>query len=154
MVCDFLPACVWGMGTRGHSGNVSGGGLFLCAQCPSYVRCIARVLTDTPAFPSWEMCLGFVFKCFPNASPLPHSPQMPAACESVLEDIEDIVSAEDAKPHDRRFVRRNVFPKVRKRNSQKHLEADDEPPSDRWSLTSTLCWCFSCISCVLATFQK
>uniref|UniRef100_A0A8C3RAA4 tRNA-t(6)A37 methylthiotransferase n=1 Tax=Cyanoderma ruficeps TaxID=181631 RepID=A0A8C3RAA4_9PASS len=55
---------------------------------------------------------------------------MPAACEPVLEDIEDIVSAEDVKPHDRRFVRRNVFPKVRKRNSQKNVQADDEPPSD------------------------
>ncbi|NWT69283.1 CDKAL methylthiotransferase, partial [Prunella himalayana] len=55
---------------------------------------------------------------------------MPAACESVLEDIEDIVSAEDLKPHDRHFVRRNVFPKVRKRHSQKNAQADDEPPSD------------------------
>ncbi|NXO30592.1 CDKAL methylthiotransferase, partial [Cisticola juncidis] len=55
---------------------------------------------------------------------------MPAACESVLEDIEDIVSAEDLKPHDRQFVRRNVFPKVRKRNSQKKVQTDDEPPSD------------------------
>ncbi|NWZ03150.1 CDKAL methylthiotransferase, partial [Loxia curvirostra] len=55
---------------------------------------------------------------------------MPAACESVLEDIEDIVSAEDLKPHDRQFVRRNVFPKVRKRNSQKNAQTDDEPPSD------------------------
>ncbi|NXT60456.1 CDKAL methylthiotransferase, partial [Chaetops frenatus] len=55
---------------------------------------------------------------------------MPAACESVLEDIEDIVSAEDLKPHDRQFVRKNVFPKVRKRNSQKTIQTDDEPPSD------------------------
>ncbi|NXM34441.1 CDKAL methylthiotransferase, partial [Oxyruncus cristatus] len=55
---------------------------------------------------------------------------MPAACDSVLEDIEDIVSAEDVKPHDRQFVRRNVFPKVRKRNSQKNVQAEDDPPSD------------------------
>uniref|UniRef100_A0A8C0FGR0 tRNA-t(6)A37 methylthiotransferase n=2 Tax=Neoaves TaxID=3078114 RepID=A0A8C0FGR0_BUBBB len=55
---------------------------------------------------------------------------MPAACDSVLEDIEDIVSAEDLKPHDRQFVRKNVFPKVRKRNSQKNIQADDDPPSD------------------------
>ncbi|NXO05303.1 CDKAL methylthiotransferase, partial [Rhinopomastus cyanomelas] len=54
---------------------------------------------------------------------------MPAACDSVLEDIEDIVSAEDVKPHERRFVRTNVLPKVRKRNSQR-IEADDDPPSD------------------------
>ncbi|NXF74849.1 CDKAL methylthiotransferase, partial [Sclerurus mexicanus] len=55
---------------------------------------------------------------------------MPAACDSVLEDIEDIVSADDLKPHDRHFVRKNVFPKVRKRSSQKHVQAEDEPPSD------------------------
>ncbi|NWU84317.1 CDKAL methylthiotransferase, partial [Onychorhynchus coronatus] len=55
---------------------------------------------------------------------------MPAACESVLEDIEDIVSAEDVKPHDRQFVRTNVFPKVRKRNSQKNVQTEDDPPSD------------------------
>ncbi|NXV26791.1 CDKAL methylthiotransferase, partial [Rissa tridactyla] len=55
---------------------------------------------------------------------------MPAACDSVLEDIEDIVSAEDLKPHDRQFVRKNVFPKVRKRNSQKNTQTDDDPPSD------------------------
>ncbi|XP_026698919.1 threonylcarbamoyladenosine tRNA methylthiotransferase [Athene cunicularia] len=55
---------------------------------------------------------------------------MPAACDSVLEDIEDIVSAEDLKPHDRQFVRKNVFPKVRKRNSQRNIQTDDDPPSD------------------------
>ncbi|NXG46310.1 CDKAL methylthiotransferase, partial [Psilopogon haemacephalus] len=54
---------------------------------------------------------------------------MPAACDSVLEDIEDIVSAEDLKPHDRQFVRKNVFPKVRKRSSQ-NIQADNDPPSD------------------------
>ncbi|KAM6135185.1 LOW QUALITY PROTEIN: threonylcarbamoyladenosine tRNA methylthiotransferase [Pterocles gutturalis] len=54
---------------------------------------------------------------------------MPAACDSVLEDIEDIVSAEDLKPRDRQFVRKNVFPKVRKRNSQS-IQTDDDPPSD------------------------
>ncbi|XP_009636195.2 threonylcarbamoyladenosine tRNA methylthiotransferase [Egretta garzetta] len=56
--------------------------------------------------------------------------KMPAACDSVLEDIEDIVSAEDLKPHDRQFVRKNVYPKVRKRNSQKSNQTDDDPPSD------------------------
>ncbi|KAM9636826.1 threonylcarbamoyladenosine tRNA methylthiotransferase isoform 1-T3 [Morphnus guianensis] len=55
---------------------------------------------------------------------------MPAACDSVLEDIEDIVSAEDLKPRDRQFVRKNVFPKVRKHHSQKNIQTDDDPPSD------------------------
>ncbi|CAM4508176.1 unnamed protein product [Lepidochelys olivacea] len=55
---------------------------------------------------------------------------MPAACDSLLEDIEDIVSAQDVKPHDRQFARKNVVPKVRKRSSQKNVQADDDPPSD------------------------
>nr|XP_006121893.1 threonylcarbamoyladenosine tRNA methylthiotransferase isoform X1 [Pelodiscus sinensis]XP_014428431.1 threonylcarbamoyladenosine tRNA methylthiotransferase isoform X1 [Pelodiscus sinensis]XP_025039774.1 threonylcarbamoyladenosine tRNA methylthiotransferase isoform X1 [Pelodiscus sinensis] len=56
--------------------------------------------------------------------------KMPAACDSLLEDIEDIVSAQDVKPHDRQFVRKSVVPKVRKRGSQKHVQEDDDPPSD------------------------
>ncbi|XP_067147006.1 threonylcarbamoyladenosine tRNA methylthiotransferase isoform X3 [Apteryx mantelli] len=55
---------------------------------------------------------------------------MPAACDSVLEDIEDIVSAQDLKPHERQSVRKNVFPKVRKRSSHKNIQTDDDPPSD------------------------
>lgn len=55
---------------------------------------------------------------------------MPAACDSVLEDIEDIVSAQDLKPRDWRFVRKNVFPKVRKRSSQQRAQTDDDPPHD------------------------
>uniref|UniRef100_A0A8B9Q7L6 MTTase N-terminal domain-containing protein n=1 Tax=Apteryx owenii TaxID=8824 RepID=A0A8B9Q7L6_APTOW len=55
---------------------------------------------------------------------------MSAACDSVLEDIEDIVSAQDLKPHERQSVRKNVFPKVRKRSSHKNIQTDDDPPSD------------------------
>ncbi|NXJ07844.1 CDKAL methylthiotransferase, partial [Odontophorus gujanensis] len=55
---------------------------------------------------------------------------MPAACDSVLEDIEDIVSAQDLKSSDWRFVRKNVFPKVRKRSSQHRTQTDDDPPRD------------------------
>ncbi|XP_021244992.1 threonylcarbamoyladenosine tRNA methylthiotransferase [Numida meleagris] len=55
---------------------------------------------------------------------------MPAACDSVLEDIEDIVSAQDLKSRDWRFVRKNVFPKVRKRSSQQRTQTDDDPPHD------------------------
>ncbi|XP_025968474.1 threonylcarbamoyladenosine tRNA methylthiotransferase isoform X2 [Dromaius novaehollandiae] len=55
---------------------------------------------------------------------------MPAACDSVLEDIEDIVSAQDLKPHERHSGRKNVFPKVRKRSSHKDIQTDDDPPSD------------------------
>ncbi|XP_071409274.1 threonylcarbamoyladenosine tRNA methylthiotransferase [Pithys albifrons albifrons] len=56
---------------------------------------------------------------------------MPAACDSVLlEDIEDIVSAEDPTPLERQFGRNNVFPRVRKRSSQRNAQAEDDPPSD------------------------
>ncbi|XP_053101497.1 threonylcarbamoyladenosine tRNA methylthiotransferase isoform X2 [Hemicordylus capensis] len=55
---------------------------------------------------------------------------MPAVCDSFLDDIEDIVSAQDPKPHDRQFRKESIIPKVRKRNSQKNVEADEDPPSD------------------------
>ncbi|XP_074063050.1 threonylcarbamoyladenosine tRNA methylthiotransferase [Macrotis lagotis] len=56
---------------------------------------------------------------------------MPAAsCDSPLEDIEDIVSREDSKPHDRHFSRKNIVPKVRIRNTQKCLQEEDDPPND------------------------
>ncbi|XP_032078747.1 threonylcarbamoyladenosine tRNA methylthiotransferase-like isoform X1 [Thamnophis elegans] len=55
---------------------------------------------------------------------------MIAAGDLCLEDIEDIVSAEDPKPFDRQFSRKNIIPKVRKRQSQKNVEVDDPPPRD------------------------
>ncbi|XP_039178593.1 threonylcarbamoyladenosine tRNA methylthiotransferase isoform X1 [Crotalus tigris] len=55
---------------------------------------------------------------------------MIAAGDLCLEDIEDIVSAEDPKPFDRQFNRKNIIPKVRKRQSQKNVEVDDPPPRD------------------------
>uniref|UniRef100_A0A8D0BMP5 tRNA-t(6)A37 methylthiotransferase n=1 Tax=Salvator merianae TaxID=96440 RepID=A0A8D0BMP5_SALMN len=55
---------------------------------------------------------------------------MPAVCESLLEDIEDIVSVQDPKPRDLQCRRENIIPKVRKRHSTRNVEADDHPPSD------------------------
>lgn len=52
---------------------------------------------------------------------------MPTSCESLVDDIEDIVSVTDPKPHDRQAARQNIVPRVRKRNRDKILE---EPPSD------------------------
>ncbi|KAE8598060.1 hypothetical protein XENTR_v10016706 [Xenopus tropicalis] len=54
--------------------------------------------------------------------------EMPAACESLLDDIEDIVSATDPKPHDRQNARQNIVPRARKRNKNKIQE--EEPPAD------------------------
>ncbi|XP_067913093.1 threonylcarbamoyladenosine tRNA methylthiotransferase isoform X2 [Heterodontus francisci] len=51
---------------------------------------------------------------------------MPAACDSLVEDIEDIVSAQDPKPQDRQFAKRSIVPHVRKRDKHKH----DEGPED------------------------
>uniref|UniRef100_A0A2K5L018 CDK5 regulatory subunit associated protein 1 like 1 n=6 Tax=Cercopithecidae TaxID=9527 RepID=A0A2K5L018_CERAT len=54
-----------------------------------------------------------------------------ASCDTLLGDIEDIVSHEDSKPQDRHFVRKDVVPKVRRRNTQKYLqEEENSPPSD------------------------
>ncbi|XP_070603480.1 threonylcarbamoyladenosine tRNA methylthiotransferase isoform X1 [Erythrolamprus reginae] len=55
---------------------------------------------------------------------------MIAAGDLCLEDIEDIVSAQDPKPFDRHFSRKNIIPKVRKRQSRKNVEVDDPPPRD------------------------
>nr|XP_015213213.1 PREDICTED: threonylcarbamoyladenosine tRNA methylthiotransferase isoform X1 [Lepisosteus oculatus] len=47
---------------------------------------------------------------------------MPAACDSLVDDIEDMVSAHDPKPHDRQFARKNIVPRSRKRNQQQNTE--------------------------------
>lgn len=53
-----------------------------------------------------------------------------ASCDVLLDDIEDIMSQEDPKPQDRHFSRKHVFPKIRRRNTQKYLEEEPRPPSD------------------------
>uniref|UniRef100_A0A8D2JMH2 CDK5 regulatory subunit associated protein 1 like 1 n=1 Tax=Sciurus vulgaris TaxID=55149 RepID=A0A8D2JMH2_SCIVU len=57
--------------------------------------------------------------------------KMPSAsCDTLLDDIEDIVSQEDSKPQDRHSSRRHVIPKVRRRNTQSYLQEENSPPSD------------------------
>uniref|UniRef100_A0A8D2JMY0 tRNA-t(6)A37 methylthiotransferase n=1 Tax=Sciurus vulgaris TaxID=55149 RepID=A0A8D2JMY0_SCIVU len=53
-----------------------------------------------------------------------------ASCDTLLDDIEDIVSQEDSKPQDRHSSRRHVIPKVRRRNTQSYLQEENSPPSD------------------------
>uniref|UniRef100_A0A8D0Y5E2 tRNA-t(6)A37 methylthiotransferase n=1 Tax=Sus scrofa TaxID=9823 RepID=A0A8D0Y5E2_PIG len=53
-----------------------------------------------------------------------------ASCDTLLDDIEDIVSQEDSKPQDRHFARKQVVAKVRRRNTQKYLQDENSPPSD------------------------
>ncbi|XP_048464862.1 uncharacterized protein LOC109923135 [Rhincodon typus] len=55
---------------------------------------------------------------------------MPAACDSLVEDIEDIVSAQDPKPHDQQFAKRNIIPHVRKRNKHKQDEGTEDLQAD------------------------
>ncbi|XP_014398169.1 PREDICTED: threonylcarbamoyladenosine tRNA methylthiotransferase isoform X2 [Myotis brandtii] len=53
-----------------------------------------------------------------------------ASCDTLLDDIEDIVSQQDSKPQDRHFSRKHIVPKARRRNTQKCLQEEDSPPSD------------------------
>ncbi|GCB63749.1 hypothetical protein scyTo_0011665, partial [Scyliorhinus torazame] len=55
---------------------------------------------------------------------------MPAACDSLVEDIEDIVSAEDPKPHDQLFAKRSIVPHVRKRNKHKQDDGTEDLHAD------------------------
>ncbi|XP_048418359.1 threonylcarbamoyladenosine tRNA methylthiotransferase isoform X2 [Stegostoma tigrinum] len=55
---------------------------------------------------------------------------MPAACDSLVEDIEDIVSAQDPKPHNRQFAKQNIVPHVRKRNKHKQDEGTEDLQAD------------------------
>ncbi|XP_078395429.1 threonylcarbamoyladenosine tRNA methylthiotransferase isoform X1 [Cetorhinus maximus] len=56
---------------------------------------------------------------------------MPAACDSLVEDIEDIVSAQDPTPHDQLLARRSIVPHVRKRNKHKQDEGTEDLHADR-----------------------
>ncbi|XP_041040112.1 threonylcarbamoyladenosine tRNA methylthiotransferase isoform X1 [Carcharodon carcharias] len=58
---------------------------------------------------------------------------MPAACDSLVEDIEDIVSAQDPTPHDQLLARRSIVPHVRKRKKHKQDEETEDLHADRHS---------------------
>ncbi|GAB1298042.1 Threonylcarbamoyladenosine tRNA methylthiotransferase [Apodemus speciosus] len=71
----------------------------------------------------------FIFQ--EDLRPISDNQEMPSAsCDVLLDDIEDIISQEDSKPQDRHFSRKHVFPKVRRRNTQKYLQEEPRPPSD------------------------
>ncbi|XP_041040116.1 threonylcarbamoyladenosine tRNA methylthiotransferase isoform X3 [Carcharodon carcharias] len=55
---------------------------------------------------------------------------MPAACDSLVEDIEDIVSAQDPTPHDQLLARRSIVPHVRKRKKHKQDEETEDLHAD------------------------
>lgn len=51
---------------------------------------------------------------------------MPSACDSVIDDIEDMVSSSDPTPHERQSARKSIIPRSRKKKDLTHeeLQAD------------------------------
>lgn len=52
---------------------------------------------------------------------------MPSACDSLIDDIEDMVSSSDPTPLERQSARKNIIPRSRKKNellSHEELQAD------------------------------
>ncbi|XP_072250734.1 threonylcarbamoyladenosine tRNA methylthiotransferase [Leuresthes tenuis] len=52
---------------------------------------------------------------------------MPSACDSLIEDIEDMVSSSDPTPHERQSARKSILPRSRKK---KELQSDEELQAD------------------------
>uniref|UniRef100_A0A671XPY8 tRNA (N(6)-L-threonylcarbamoyladenosine(37)-C(2))-methylthiotransferase n=1 Tax=Sparus aurata TaxID=8175 RepID=A0A671XPY8_SPAAU len=55
---------------------------------------------------------------------------MPSACDSLIEDIEDMVSSTDPTPHERQSARKSIIPRSRKKKepSNEELQADSLIP--------------------------
>lgn len=51
---------------------------------------------------------------------------MPSACDSLIEDIEDMVSSSDPTPHERQSARKSIIPRSRRKKDLSHeeLQAD------------------------------
>lgn len=51
---------------------------------------------------------------------------MPSVCDSVIEDIEDMVSSSDPTPQERQSTRKSIIPRSRKKKdlSNEELQAD------------------------------
>lgn len=53
---------------------------------------------------------------------------MPSACDSLVDDIEDMVTSHEPTPHERQFARMNIVPRARKHKQQ---SAGEELQADR-----------------------
>lgn len=53
---------------------------------------------------------------------------MPSACDSLVEDIEDMVSFNDPTPHERQSAKKSIIPRSRKK---KELLSNEELHADR-----------------------
>uniref|UniRef100_A0A674AKP4 MTTase N-terminal domain-containing protein n=1 Tax=Salmo trutta TaxID=8032 RepID=A0A674AKP4_SALTR len=47
---------------------------------------------------------------------------MSSTCDSLIDDIEDMVSADDPTPQERQYARKSIIPRARKRNTQQTTE--------------------------------
>lgn len=54
---------------------------------------------------------------------------MPSACDSLIEDIEDMVSSSDPTPHERQSARKSIIPRSRKK---KEILGNEELQADRY----------------------
>uniref|UniRef100_A0A673CNE0 tRNA-t(6)A37 methylthiotransferase n=1 Tax=Sphaeramia orbicularis TaxID=375764 RepID=A0A673CNE0_9TELE len=66
----------------------------------------------------------------PDLAPRPHI-IMPSACDSLIDDIEDMVSSNDPTPHERQSARKSIIPRSRKKKellSNEELQADSLIP--------------------------
>lgn len=63
---------------------------------------------------------------------------MPSSCDSLMEDIEDMVSSSDPTPHERQSARKSIIPRARKK---KELMSDEELQADRCFQCLILCYC-------------
>lgn len=61
---------------------------------------------------------------------------MPSSCDSLMEDIEDMVSSSDPTPHERQSARKSIIPRSRKK---KELLSDEELQADRCVQCLILC---------------
>lgn len=62
---------------------------------------------------------------------------MPSSCDSLMEDIEDMVSSSDPTPHERQSARKSIIPRARKK---KELLQDEELQADRCVQCLILCY--------------
>ncbi|KAL1258760.1 hypothetical protein QQF64_009337 [Cirrhinus molitorella] len=71
------------------------------------------------------------FLAFPSTIIFSVFPIMPSACDSLVDDIEDMVTSHDPTPHERQFAKRNIVPRPRKHKLQpagEELQTDSVIP--------------------------
>lgn len=84
---------------------------------------------------------------------------MPSACDSLIEDIEDMVSSSDPTPHERQSARKSIIPRSRRKKDLSHeeLQADryvkrliQYYSSQGWEVTVILLLYSTCFRLIMA----